>query len=70
MSNIKVYIQAIQQSEEVDCDAQEVQEVQTTKNNICIRVKNTETHDEFQGESFLHPKYLEKVHKWVKKEKY
>lgn len=64
MSNIKVYIQAIQNKHDsIVEDAQ-------TKNNICIRVKNTDTLDEFAGEAFLNPQYLDKVQRWVKKNKY
>ena len=38
--------------------------------NVKIRVKNSETLDEFSGTAFLNPQYLDKVQRWVRKNKY
>ena len=38
--------------------------------NVRIRVKNTETLDEFDGSAYLNPNYLEKVQRWVRKNKF
>jgi len=37
---------------------------------VRIRVKNTATLDEFTGEAYLNPNYLDKVQRWVKKNKF
>ena len=38
--------------------------------NVRIRVKNTESLDEFTGTAFLNPQYLDKVQRWVRKNKF
>ena len=38
--------------------------------NVRLRVKNTATQDEFTGETYLNPLYLEKVQRWVRKNKF
>jgi len=54
----KVYIQPIDQ---VDNDPKAP--------NVRIRVKNNQL-DEFTGETYLNPQYLDKVQRWVKKNKF
>ncbi len=54
----KVYIQPIDQ---VDSDPKAP--------NVRIRVKNSQL-DEFTGETYLNPQYLDKVQRWVKKNKF
>jgi hypothetical protein len=38
--------------------------------NVSVRVKNTDTLDEFRGESFCNPLFFEKISQWIKKKKY
>ena len=35
-----------------------------------VRVKNTDTLDEYRGESFCNPQFFEKINRWIKKNKY
>ena len=62
----KVYIQPItDNTESVVRDDGEEQAA-----NVRIRVKNSETLDEFSGTAFLNPQYIDKVQRWVRKNKY
>ena len=57
----KVYIQPIHyENESMDQE----------RPNVRLRVKNTTTLDEFIGETFLNPQYLDKVQRWVRKNKF
>ena len=38
--------------------------------NVTVRVKNTDTLDEYRGESFCNPLFFEKISQWIKKKKY
>jgi len=38
--------------------------------NVSVRVKNTDTLDEYRGESFCNPLFFEKISQWIKKKKY
>lgn len=38
--------------------------------NVKIRVKNSESLDEFSGTAYLNPQYLDKVQRWIRKNKY
>ena len=40
------------------------------KPNVSVRVKNTDTLDEFRGESFCNPQFFSKISRWIKKNKY
>ena len=41
-----------------------------SKHNVKIRVKNSENLDEFSGTAFLNPQYMDKVQRWIKKNKF
>ena len=57
----KVFIQPIHyESESIDQE----------RPNVRLRVKNTASLDEFIGETYLNPQYLEKVQRWVRKNKF
>ena len=62
----KVYIQPIP----VSNDAEMAQEGDERSANVKIRVKNTENLDEFQGTAYLNPQYLDKVQRWIRKNKF
>ena len=38
--------------------------------NVTVRVKNTDTIDEYRGESFCNPLFFDKISQWIKKKKY
>jgi len=38
--------------------------------NVTVRVKNTDTLDEYRGESFCNPLFFDKISQWIKKKKY
>ena len=40
------------------------------KHNIKIRVKNSDNLDEYHGTAYLNPQYMDKVQRWVKKNKF
>ena len=44
--------------------------IDNQKPNVSVRVKNTDTLDEFRGESFCNPQFFEKISRWIKKKKY
>lgn len=62
MTTSKVYIQPIQYSES-PCQGSE-----ENRPNVRLRVKTAL--DEFTGETTLNPQYLDKLQRWVKKNKF
>ena len=59
----KVYIQQIEQDQSmIDSNSNAL--------NVRIRVKNSASLEEYTGETFLNPQYLDKVQRWVKKNKF
>lgn len=43
---------------------------ESQRNNVSIRVKNSDTLEEFRGESYCNPQFLSKIGRWIKKGKY
>lgn len=74
---IKVFIEQINQNER-----QQFQEggdhemaaldaaADPQRQNVSVRVKNTDTLDEYRGESYCNPQFLQKIYGWIKKNKY
>ena len=61
----KVYIETISSEAPGAAGEQENQQA-----NVRIRVRNSETLDEYQGQALLNPAYMDKVQRWVRKGKF
>ena len=66
----KVYIQPISERDQIDGIMGNLLNEDNQKHNVKIRVKNSDTLDEYSGTAFLNPQYMDKVQRWVKKNKY
>ncbi|CDW88536.1 UNKNOWN [Stylonychia lemnae] len=64
---IKVYVEPV--VEDIHHDDMEMVETEN-KPNLNIRVKNTDTLDEYRGQAYLNTAFNEKMNRWIKKGKY
>ena len=54
---VRVYFERIADAGELDHDMESAEQ----RPNVSVRVKNTDSLDEYRGESFCNPQFFEKI---------
>lgn len=65
----KVYIEPLVDTQEEHSLEDEMQGLED-RPNLSIRIKNTDSLDEYKGQAFLPANFLEKLNRWINKGKY